>query len=157
MLLEPKEIAIKTQGDNGKIFVISKFPAVQGREIITKYPTSNIPKIGDYATSEETMLKLMAFVGVKDDNGNILPLTTKELVNNHVPDWEALARIEWAMMEYNCSFFGKGLSSGFLESISQKAVPWVSRILTLLSEQLSKQARQASTNSKASTHSKTPS
>ena len=33
MLLEPKEIAIKTQGDNGKIFVISKFPAVQGLEI----------------------------------------------------------------------------------------------------------------------------
>ncbi|EJF89112.1 hypothetical protein [Bartonella tamiae] len=155
MLLEPKEIVIKTQDQEGKVFVISKFPAVQGRVIIAKYPTSNIPKVGDYATSEETMLKLMAFVGVKDDNGNILPLNTKELLNNHVPDWEALARLEWSMMEYNCSFFGKGLNSAFFESISQKAVPWISRILTLLSAQLSKPAKQPSTNSKPSTHSKT--
>lgn len=157
MLLEPKDIAIKLQNDKEKTFVISKFPAVQGREIIAKYPISNMPKIGDYATSESTMLKLMAFVGVKDDNGNILALTTKELVNNHVGDWEALARLEWAMMEYNCSFFAKRLNSDFYESISLKVVAWISKILIHLSQPLSKQAKQPSMNSKHSTQSKTPS
>ncbi len=67
-MIEPKTIAIVDGNGKEKDFIISKFPAIQGREIIAKYPTSSLPKIGDYAVSEETMLKLMAFVAV-DING----------------------------------------------------------------------------------------
>jgi len=128
-LLEPKEFPLETQRSGVKTFVLSKFPAIPGREIVTKYPLSNIPKIGEYQQSEEVMLKLMSFVAVVLPNGEHLRLTTRALVDNHVGDWETLARLEWAMLEYNCSFFGRGLNSDFFASISQKAAKWISQML----------------------------
>lgn len=128
-MIEPKEIPIKTQKGEEKRYIISKFPAVAGREIVSKYPLSNIPKIGEYQQSEEVMLKLMAYTAVVLPDGAPLQLTTRALVDNHVPDWETLAKLEWAELEYNVSFFGAGLNSGFLESISQKGVQWVTKTL----------------------------
>ena len=57
--LEPEEIEIETAKGDKKTFILSKFPATVGREVILKYPTANAPKIGDYETSEDTMLKVI--------------------------------------------------------------------------------------------------
>ena len=141
MLLHPKEVTITTQAGEEKVYVISKFPAIQGREIVAKYPLSAVPKLGDYAVNEETMVKLMSFVGVPRETGEPLQLKTKALIDNHVPDWETLARIEWAMLEYNCSFFGNGRASGFLESIARKAQQLISKTLTDWSAQSSRQGK----------------
>lgn len=150
-LLEPKDITIQTQSGAEKTFVLSKFPALAGREIVAKYPLSAMPKIGDYEVNEQTMLKLMNHVGVKTDNGNVIRLSTTELYNNHVPDWETSAKIEWAMMEYNCSFFANGRSSSFFEAIAQKVPVLITKILTDLSAQSSRKEKQPSTNSEQST------
>jgi len=136
-MLAPKEFTVTTQAGENRTYILSKFPAVQGREIIAKYPLSAMPKLGDYAVNEETMLKLMSFVGVPRETGGPLCLTTRALVDNHVPDWETLARIEVAMMEYNVSFFGDGRALTFLEAIAQKFQASISRMLTDLSAQLS--------------------
>ena len=141
-LILPKEISIPDQSGVEKVFIISKFPAIQGREIIAKYPLSAMPKLGDYAVNEETMLKLMAFVAVPREGAEPLALTTKALVNNHCGDWEQLARVEVAMMEYNVSFFGNGKGLTFLEAITQKAQAYLSRTLTDLSAQLSQKEKQ---------------
>jgi hypothetical protein len=128
-VIEPKEITLKTQSGVEKTYILSKFPAIAGREIVTKYPVSNVPKLGDYQQSEEVMLKLLAFTAVVLPDGKPLALTTRALVDNHVPDWETLARLEWSQLEYNVSFFGNGLSSDFFESFSQKAAAWISETL----------------------------
>lgn len=143
-LIQPKEVEIETQAGEKRVYIVSKFPAVQGREIIAKYPLSAMPKLGDYAVNEETMLKLMAFVAVPRDEGAPLQLSTRGLVDNHVPDWETLARVEWAMMEYNVSFFGNGKGLTFFEAIAAKAQAYLSRTLTDLSAQLSQAAKQRS-------------
>lgn len=136
---------------DGKTFVLSKFPAVAGREIVAKYPLSGMPKLGDYKVNEETMLKLMAFVGVQLDNGTVLQLSTRALVDNHVPGWETLAKIEWAMLEYNCSFFGNGRALTFFDGIAQKLPSMITSILTDLSQQLSAKNKPRSTSSEPST------
>lgn len=115
---------------DGKTFVLTKFPAIAGREIVAKYPLSAVPKLGDYAVNEETMLKLMAHVGVRRDDGGVLLLTTRALVDNHVSNWETLVRIEAAMLQYNCSFFGSGQASTFFEAIARKAQAWITQTLT---------------------------
>lgn len=140
-MIEPKEVEI-----SGKRFVLSKFPAVQGREIVAKYPLSAMPKLGDYAVNEEVMLKLMSYVGVPRDTGEALRLTTTALVNNHCGDWETLARVEIAMMEYNVSFFGNGNASTFLEGIVQKAQALLSKTLMDLKAQSSPRAGPPSTS-----------
>ena len=147
-MLEPKEITLKDQHGVERFYVLSKFPAVAGREIVTKYPVSNIPKIGEYQQSEEIMLKLMGFVSVKLADGQVLALTTRALVDNHVPDWEVLAKLEWAMLEYNTSFFGQGLNSGFLADTSQKVTAKILSMLTPFLQQLSQTEKPRSKSSK---------
>lgn len=110
-LINPKELIIKFEGEEYK-FNISKLPATVAREIISKYPVSNMPKLGDYKVSEETMLKLISYTErVYDDR--VQPLTSKTLIDNHVPSWEILVQLEAYMLDYNCSFFdiGKVLNS----------------------------------------------
>lgn len=136
-LLEPKEVVI-----DGCTFRIGKFPAVAGREIITKYPLSNIPRLGDYAVSEEIMLKLMSFVErITEPEGRAVRLTTKELVNNQVPSWETLVKLEAAALEHNCSFFQNGKTSDFFAKLGALAQRKVVEILTDLSGTLSRQAK----------------
>lgn len=139
--LEPKQIEV-----NGLSFIISKFPAVDGREIVSKYTSSNIPKVGEYAASEEIMLKLMSYVAKVLPDGTEIPLKTRVLVNNHVPNWETLTKLEWEMMRYNCSFFQNGKASDFLKSIAALAKSETSKILTDLLGKLPIPGKQPSGN-----------
>lgn len=137
-MLYPKPLTLRTAGGTEKTFVLHKFPATVGREIVAKYPVANLPKLGDYGVSEATMLKLMAYCGVEiEGRAEPLMLTTRTLVDNHAEDWETLARLEWAMLEYNCSFFANGLNSDTLSGLMEKARPWLSQMLTAFSEQSS--------------------
>lgn len=144
-MLYPKDLELKTSAGELKTFVLTKFPATVGREIVAKYPTANLPKLGDYGVSEATMLRLMAHVGVRlDGRDEPQMLNTRALVDNHAEDWETLARLEWAMLEYNCSFFANGLSSDTLTGLVEKARPWISQMLTALSAQSSPADKQPS-------------
>lgn len=143
--LEPKEVQILISEGVEKTFILSKFPAVAGREIVTQYPFSGLPKVGDYATNEEIMLKIMTYVSAVTDGGTV-PLVTREAINNHVPDFEVLIRIEWAMMEYNCSFFRNGKASTFLDDILAKLQASISLMLIPLLDQSSERDTPPSTN-----------
>lgn len=151
-MLEPKEVEIESQNGSKKTYIISKFPAIAGREIVCKYPVSGMPKLGDYEVNEETMLKLMSFVAVKVSSGDQILLKTRDLVDNHIPDWETLGKIEIEMMSYNCSFFQQGKISGFLDSIKATAQQLISSTLTDSLEQLLQTAKLASKNSEKNTH-----
>lgn len=124
-LIEPKEVELE-----GITYRVGKFPAVTGREIITKYPISNLPKIGDYGVSQEIMLKLMAHVERVNPDGSAVRLSTEALVNNHVPSWEVLVKLEAAALEHNCSFFQNGKTSAFLEKLGVLAQRKATEILT---------------------------
>lgn len=139
-MIEPKEIEI-----DGRVYTISKFPAVAGREIVSRYTASGLPKIGDYKTNEETMLKLMGYVFVMAGE-KLLPLSTRALIDNHVASWETLAKIEIEVMEYNVSFFSVGKISNLLSDFAQKLPTLVSKILMDLSVQSSQTEKPPSTN-----------
>lgn len=140
-MIEPKEIEVK-----GKKYIISKMPATVAREVLFKYPTSNLPKIGDYAVSQEIMLKLMSYVAVVLDDGTELELKTQTLIDNHVPSAAALILLEKEMFVYNYDFFKDGTASAFLTALEKRAVAKGSEILTTLLGQLSQVAKQPSTN-----------
>lgn len=144
-LLEPKLIEI-----NGRAFIISKYPATVGREIMLKYPLSNIPKLGDYKAGEEVMYKSLSYTAVPKpkptDIQDCVHLSTRELLDNHVGDWETLVKLEYAILEYNCSFLQNGLISNFLSDISQNIPQWATKILTDSLQQLSRKEEQPSTN-----------
>lgn len=130
-LIKPKEVQIKDVEGVEKTFVISRLPAIQSREVLAKYPVANIPKLGEYQVSEDTMKLLLSFVAVViEGRDEPLRLTTPALINNHVTDGEQLLRLEFAMLEYNTSFFGKGESSGFLAGLIKKHLPLIIQTVT---------------------------
>jgi hypothetical protein len=140
-MIEPKEITV-----DGKQYVLTKFPATKGREIATKYGISLLTKVSDYQANEETMLKLMAYVGVPRSSQPPLMLETQSLVDNHVKNFETLLKLEREMMVYNCGFFQDGRSWTFLEGLVRKAQPFLIKMSTLLSPLLSRMEKQPSTN-----------
>lgn len=144
-MIEPLLIEIENEGKIYK-FNLSKFPAIQGREIITNYPLSNMPKLGDYKVSEEIMLKLMSFIERVYDDGNTIQLANRALVDNHVPNWEVLVQLEMKMIEYNCSFFRNGKALDFLKKSTSLAESKITETLTALLGKLSQVEKPRSKN-----------
>lgn len=128
-LIKPQSVKVKDRDGIEHSFVISRLPATVGREILAKYPVANVPKLGDYGTSTEAMLLMMKYVAVERDDGSMLRLSTQALIDNHVPDGEALIRLELEMLKYNTSFFGLAGSSDFVGSLLQKYLPQVIKTL----------------------------
>lgn len=147
-LIKPEEIVIKDLDGNEHTYIISRVPATVGREILAKYPISNMPKLGDYEVSEQIMLKLFGYVAIPRDVGEPLRLSTRALIDNHVPDAETLIKLEFAMMEKNTSFFGKGRGSSFLGSLISKYLPLITKTLMDSLPQSFRQDLLAGLNSK---------
>lgn len=140
-LRQTKEIEI-----NGKTYIISELPPIAGREIITQYLPSALPKLGDYKANEQLMLKMMSFVSVVVNGGEQVKLSTQAAIDSHVDSWETLLQLEKAMIEYNCSFFQNGLASTFFSGIAQSIPQFITKTLTDSLAQLYKAEKQPSTN-----------
>lgn len=153
--IKQKPISLVDEDGVERNFMLSRFPAVLSREIFLKYPSSNLPKLGDYDQSQEIMLKLMSCVSriikKNDDTESLIPLATSALINNHVESFEMLAKLEMAMMEYNYSFFQDGRSLDFCERVSQLFLQKITEMLTASSGQSSAPAQPPSMNSAPST------
>lgn len=143
-----KEELFELTDEDGKVhkYVLSNFDAVEGRRIVSQYPMTGLPKVGNYEENEKLMISLMHYVAVVTADGRKLRLSTMALINNHVPHFEMLAKIEMKMMEKNCSFFRDGRSLDFLDNIAQIFSRKILEMLTLSSERSSAQEKQPSTN-----------
>ena len=150
MLIKPKEITVIDTDGQEYQYIISRLPAVEGREILSLYPLSNAPKVGDYANSEKGMLLLMKYVERVYPDNNIR-LTTKALIDNHVPDAETLIKLELEALKYNVSFFKNADRSslgGWLSKIISGILPQVLQTLMSSLEASSQKDTQAGRNSK---------
>jgi len=152
LLIKPVEKEFFDLDGKSHRLILSRFDAVKGREIITKYLMSNLPKLGDYEVSEQVMLDLMSYIAVPAESElGYIRLTTKALVVNHVPDWEMLGRVEKEMIAYNASFFEPEKISSFFEWVAQK---FMQKILEMSMESSPRSATPGSqpiTNSEQST------
>jgi hypothetical protein len=137
-LIKPKVITVKDLDGVDRSYTISRFPTVDSREIITQYPVTGLPKIGDYKSNAELAAKIMCYVEVQPMQGEPIRLTTEALRNNHIPDGETHLRIEWEAMGYNTSFFGAGKTLSFLEGFKETLKAWILSILMDLSERSSR-------------------
>lgn len=145
--LDPERIEL-----GGKVFYVSRVPALLGRELVMQYTASAIPKIGDYQTNEAMALKMLERCAVEVTPGaDPVPLSTRELIDNHVDGWETLMQLEGRMIAKNCSFFADGRASTFFADIVETAKSWGIQMLTRSLEQFAAKDSQRSTNSGRST------
>lgn len=146
---DPKEITVTDGNEKERIFTLTKMPAFEGFEIMARYPaslvSSTIPKIADWQLVNELQLKIMKYVYVSI-NGRPVPLSTRDLIDNHTGDWECLAKLIAAEVEYNNSFFRKGIVSNFFAEVAQTMIRKITETLRQSSESSSPTAKPPSTN-----------
>lgn len=145
-LLNPKTVFVKDREGNNIGFIVGQFPAIAGREIAAKYPTSIAAlakqwEENQYGENEKIMLKAMSFVERITPDGSVVRLTTAALIDNHVPDAECLMRLEKELLEHNFSFFEKFLSSVSSGGLLQNLVKLIMSTLTRSQQQLSNQEK----------------
>lgn len=145
-MAKKKELILETE-DGTKTYVLHKIPYLSGaREVCTQFIPTGMPKIGDYKRNEELAQIIFAHVDVQLEGGKSLRLETKELVNNHVPDFQTGVKIEKEMLEFNFGFFDFGKTSALLKEFAQKHLAKILPILTESLAQLSAKEKQASKN-----------
>ena len=137
---EPKEIQIDVEGQE-KTFTIHKFSAYDGREFITQYPATGVPKIGDYKANEALSIRMMKYVTTKVGDREI-QLSTKALIDNHCLNWETVMQLEKELMVYNCSFFQGGKASDLFAGFIKTGQELLSKTLMDSLQQLSQQIKQ---------------
>lgn len=144
-LLKPKTVTVKTMDGDVKTVIISRLPGLVQREVMAKYPTSALPKIGDYATNEEMALKMLSYCEVETSAGTKVRLTTRDLIQNHLEDFRAIGSVEMEVVKYNFDFFGLGNGSHSLPDLGRAVITWTIKTWMELWPVLLEQAKQRST------------
>lgn len=142
---QEKDIEIR-----GQKFHIKQMSATMGRKMLLEYPKQNMPKIGEYSQSEALMLEMMKdCVQIELSNGAKLALD-KTLIDQHL-DLDTLIELEREVLAYSSDFFTKESLYSFVGAIGELVLKQLNQILTALSQELSQNGSQPSTNSKQST------
>lgn len=149
-LIKPKPFTTNDMDGEPITVIISRMPASVGREVLTQYPLTALPKIGDYVRNEELAYKLISYCMV-DSNGTPIRLTSKALADNHLRDAETQLRVEIAMMEYNSTFLRSGKASSFFDECLAMLLEKISGMSIRSSQPSSEQNSPPSTNSGQST------
>lgn len=139
-LLEPKEIEI-----NGIKFIISKMPCTVAQEVIFNMPAGLIPVISEFKRTEEQAFKMLKYCErIYLDGRPNVPLISKEIINNHIPNFDTLIKLEYECLKYNFDFFGNGSALTFFNQAASLVKSNISEILTDLLDKLSARGLQAS-------------
>lgn len=146
-LLNPKTVFVEDRQGQKHGYIVGQFPAIAGREIAAKYPTSIAAlakqwEENQYGENEKIMLKALSYVDKIHGDGSTVRLTTAALVDNHVPDAECLMRLEKELLEHNFSFFRKFTSSISSGGMLQNFVRLITSTLTHSLQQSSQQGKQ---------------
>ena len=114
-LLKPKQIEI-----NGQEFVIGKFNAYDGEEIIGKLLIKAIDQLKDFTGFQEVCNKMLSYAAVRTEKG-YLRIINKSVGEGHIQDWETKLELQGQLTEYNCSFLPEGTVSNFLKTFRQES------------------------------------
>lgn len=91
-------------GKTVKTYSVHKFSPLDGRKVLAAYPLAILNAEQTYASNEAAMKKLMAYCSVGESEDEQVHLTDDALINEHVPDWWTLVQLEFACLQFNCSF-----------------------------------------------------
>lgn len=145
-LLQPKSVTVRTATGDEREYLIGKFPALPGIELVTRLGSAAAAVGRDPQPAIDLISRLLAYVAITGPNGEPLPLKTEALVNNHIPDWETGLQLVKEVAVYNTSFFQneRTLASlaGFARTFRLKNIETLMGSL----ERLSPKGAQPSTN-----------
>jgi len=153
-LLKPKQITLVDGDGVSRTYHLGRMDCLTGLEIVSRFITSGIPKLGEWNTSKDMILKAMQYVAIELPDGTttrLQRLLSESAVTNHIPSWEMLIVVFKEVMEHNSYFFSSGKASSLVEVLVQKFLQSLTEMFTRLSQPSSNTEQPASTNSEQST------
>ena len=135
-LLEPKEIEI-----NNLNFIISKMPCTTAQEVLINLPQGLIPVLSDFSKYETYIFKMLSYCERVYDNKSV-PLVSKAIIDNNIPDFDTLMKLELECLKYNFDFFGDGRALTFCQGAGSLLKQWLTETLTASSDKLLHRAEQ---------------
>lgn len=132
-----KEIEI-----NGCKFLISKMPCLMSQEVLIRIGQGLLPMINQYQITEDMAVKMLSRCQrIYGDKPNV-PLISKEIIENHIPDFQTLMLLEKELLELNYGFFDFGSLLNFLSEGLSLAESKLSKMLTDLLDRLYQAEKQ---------------
>jgi len=154
-MINPETIEVEGKDKVVRKYIISDIPYLSGgREVSSQFVSTAVPKIGDYEANQKLSEIMFRHVAAVVD-GREIQLLTKDLVNNHVPDFITGIKIEEAMLEKCLGFSIAGKVREFRQGLEQKGPALIIKTLTTLKDVFLKPDAAQGTNSKRSIRSKT--
>lgn len=150
-MLDPKPTALTDMDGRERHYVVHRIPYMEGREIFSQFFTTDAPQTGDYKENERLSEKMFQYVAVVLDDGKELLLKTRDLINNHVPDYMTGMKLEKAMVEHNVGFDIAGEIHDTQQALSSSLNLFLSRMLTQWQAASSEPGSAPSANSGPST------
>ena len=97
---------------NGKLFIVKKLSAVEGRSILNLLAYQE-KHLDDEVNNKKVSGKLLSCVSVKLDLGNgkdtVLSLTSEDVINNHLNSAKDILTLEGEVMSFNFDFLKDGV------------------------------------------------
>jgi len=157
------EEIVEIEGKDGAVrkFALYDIPYLDGgREVATQFMSTAfmstaMPKVVDYSKNEDLAAKMFKYIAVVQADGVKLPLSTKDLVNNHVPDFITGIKLEEAMLKKQLGFSVAGKLREFQQGWKDQLPELISTIMTQLQAASSPPAKPRSKSSKKTTPSRT--
>ena len=146
ILLKPKDVEI-----NGYKFIISQMPCTVAQEVAFKLPPGLIPIMGNFTQAEDMYVKMLSYCERVYDDGRHIKLINKDIIDNHIPDFQTLLMLEREVIEYNYGFFNTEKLLTLLNDLLSRVESRASKILMDLLDKLSLAEGQHYTNSEQST------
>jgi len=135
-----KEVVIKDIDGVKHTYKVERYPATVGMEVIVQLPMTGLPKVGDFEELKGVRDTIFSYIY----NDKDMALETKALIDNHVPDGETALKLMKESLEFNYSFFQKGILSNFLTNLTGRIPQAVQRILMDLYQQSSAKSKRHS-------------
>lgn len=140
-LIEPKQIEIRSQIHNvTKKYQIGYYTTMEGAELISMavealaigMKTSK-DNFGTFSKQVPELANRMCSYVEAESNGHWVRLSTPDLIDNHVPDYEVLMKLMWEVHDYNAKSLKSGVLFQKCLTLTQGAESQLTKILTGLS------------------------
>lgn len=156
MLIDPKDITLTDTKGVDHHYRISRIPYLDGgREVCSQFETTAQAVTGNYAENEKLAEKMFKYVAVIMEDGRELQLTTRQMINNHIPDFTTGILLEEEMVSHNLGFSLAGKVQKSHQDLSASIKQWITSILTPSPDASPAPDSAPCTNSEPSTPSKT--
>ena len=136
-LIKPIEVTLHGLDGEVRTFRIGRMPYLAGGREVCADSDRSLVMPGEYKRNEELIVKALAYVEVKTADGQFMRLSTRAMIDNHIPDVVIGRALEEAVLEHQTGFSRGARARAFAASLMTAVPPELRLKISTLLQRLS--------------------